>query len=546
MGMRRAVIGTLFAGIGTAFLGVGGGCALIPPNSFLDPTKVGLPPWKQKDYSEVGIRRVLTARETPPGLANASEPTPDDLVPIFEDYRIGPQDVISISIEDFVGGNQGPYQQNLEVTPTGFIRVPQVGFIKVVGLTENELEAELRERIRASQILAGEPVLSAVISVRKNAIFNILGSVFQPGPYQITQPDMRLLDAISAAHGIAPEARKFYVIRQIGAAKAASSMENPTSSPTDPRQTLPIPPPGDEASFQSSLFSSWGGPAARQDKHEPPASQASRDELELLLAPHREAPSTRTTQPAGDDRRPVPPPAPATAPERTAPPPIMFDPVTGQNREAPTRAAENEPLPRDTQPTAEPPPVIPKDFNWDVPEYELTQRVIEIDAKALQSGDPKFNIVLRNRDTIQVPTDTGVFYMMGEVNRPGVFAFSSREITIKQAVAIAGGFSSLAWPSRCEIIRREPGTDKQITIPVNLDRIFANLDDDFILRDDDVVNVGSDIVAPFLFVIRNSFRLTYGFGFVYDRNYADVDSFGGKTNPEVLRQARRQSRGLPF
>jgi hypothetical protein len=53
-------------------------------------------------------------------------------------------------------------------------------------------------------------------------------------------------------------------------------------------------------------------------------------------------------------------------------------------------------------------------------------------------------------------------------------------------------------------------------------------------------------VAPFLFVIRNSFRFTYGFGFVYDRNFADKDSYSSKINPEVLEQQRRAQRGLPF
>lgn len=537
----------LAAGVAAGSLGLAVGCALLPPRSFLDPTQVGLPAWKEHDYSEVEIRRVLTARETPPGVANASEPTEEDLVPIFEDYRIGPQDVVSLSIEDFVGGNQPPYQANLEVSPTGFIHLPMLGNVKVLGLTEHELEAELKDRLRAAQLLTGEPVLSATISVRKNAIFNIMGSVFAPGPYQISQPDLRLFEALSIAHGISPDVRRFYVIRQVNPEKnnpppstnSPSNQPNPPSKPQSP--TLPVPPPDSEGEFRSTQFSSWAKTGGRQ---EPPTSKPSADELELLLAPRRETPSTRASAPAAATPQSTPSPTPT---ERTAPPPIIMDPDTGKLREAPPRPAEPPlhelPNPVATSPA---PPIIPKDFQWEIPEYELSQRVIEIDARALQAGEPRYNIIVRNRDVIQVPTDVGIFYMMGEVNRPGPFQFNGREITIKQAVAIAGGFSSLAWPARCEVIRREPGTDRQITIPVNLDAIFANMENDFILRDDDVVNVGSDVTAPFLFVIRNSFRLTYGFGFVYDRNYADVDSYGSRTNPEVLRQARRQQRGLPF
>ena len=155
-------------------------------------------------------------------------------------------------------------------------------------------------------------------------------------------------------------------------------------------------------------------------------------------------------------------------------------------------------------------------------------------------------LIVRNRDVIRVPVETGAYYMMGEVNRPGVYAFGGREITIKQAVASSGGFGPMAFPMRCEIIRRVKGTDEQITISVNLDAIFAGLEDDVLLKDDDIINVGTHFVAPFLFVIRNSFRFTYGFGFVYDRNFADQDAVFGKSNPDTIRRARQQARGLPF
>jgi len=40
------------------------------------------------------------------------------------------------------------------------------------------------------------------------------------------------------------------------------------------------------------------------------------------------------------------------------------------------------------------------------------------------------------------------------------------------------------------------------------------------LKPDDVIEVGTNAVAPFLAAIRGGFRMTYGFGFLYDRNYA--------------------------
>jgi len=59
-----------------------------------------------------------------------------------------------------------------------------------------------------------------------------------------------------------------------------------------------------------------------------------------------------------------------------------------------------------------------------------------------------------------------------------------------------------------------------VTVHVNLQAIFDGEQPDIFLKPNDLVNVGTDIVMPFLAVIRNGFRFTYGLGFVYDRNYA--------------------------
>jgi hypothetical protein len=61
-------------------------------------------------------------------------------------------------------------------------------------------------------------------------------------------------------------------------------------------------------------------------------------------------------------------------------------------------------------------------------------------------------------------------------------------------------------------------------------------DPDIKLRAGDVVNVGTHPLSPFMVTVANGFRTTYGFGFVYDRNFADIDSFGGQTNPKDRRR----------
>jgi protein involved in polysaccharide export with SLBB domain len=172
------------------------------------------------------------------------------------------------------------------------------------------------------------------------------------------------------------------------------------------------------------------------------------------------------------------------------------------------------------------------------------QRVIAIPLDKLTMGDPRYNIVIHDGDTVWVPPPVqGEFYLMGNVLKPGVYSLTGRDITIRQAISAAGGLSALADPSRAELIRRIGGNQEQI-LAINIDRIFSGTEPDIILKSDDVVNVGSNPLMPFLAVLRNAFRATYGFGFVYDRNFADIDSFDSKANPETVRREELRELGL--
>ena len=131
------------------------------------------------------------------------------------------------------------------------------------------------------------------------------------------------------------------------------------------------------------------------------------------------------------------------------------------------------------------------------------------------------NIVLRENDIVQVPMlQVGEFYVMGEVSRPGVYSLTGRHVTVKQALAAAGNLGPLAWPKNSLLIRRIAQHQEQ-TIPLDLEAIVRGEQPDIFLKPDDVLAVGTDVRAPFLAVLRNAFRMTYGFGFIYDRNFAD-------------------------
>jgi protein involved in polysaccharide export with SLBB domain len=192
-------------------------------------------------------------------------------------------------------------------------------------------------------------------------------------------------------------------------------------------------------------------------------------------------------------------------------------------------------VPEPTQPEIRVQPDLPPDRRGqEVPlagteRPETGTRVIRIPTAKLR--DPRYNIVVKPGDSIFVPVDiVGECLIMGNVNRAGFINLTGRPITLKQAIAAAGGLGPLAWPKRCEIVRRI-GREKEEIVMVDLDKIASGEQPDFFIKPHDLINVGTHATARWRAVLRNAFRATYGFGFVYDRNFANKDFFGQTFNP---------------
>jgi hypothetical protein len=187
-----------------------------------------------------------------------------------------------------------------------------------------------------------------------------------------------------------------------------------------------------------------------------------------------------------------------------------------EERRAATAKAENV---RPREPVTG--PVTKDPFGWAELEKSDLARVIAINLPKLRNGDPRMNIVIRNNDIIQVPTlEVGEFYVMGEVLRPGVYSLTGRRVTVKMAMAAAGNLAPLAWPENSILVRRVGNNQEQI-IPLDVQAIFQGEQPDVFLKPNDVLAVGTNWRSSFYAVFRNAFRMTYGFGFIYDRNFAE-------------------------
>ncbi|HEY5504549.1 MAG TPA: SLBB domain-containing protein, partial [Sedimentisphaerales bacterium] len=159
------------------------------------------------------------------------------------------------------------------------------------------------------------------------------------------------------------------------------------------------------------------------------------------------------------------------------------------------------------------------------------RRVIRVPADKLLGGDPRYNIVIRSGDNIHVPVDIiGEFCIMGNVTNQGFINITGRPMTLKMAIAAAGGLGQLAWPKNCEVVRRI-GKKREEIVLVNLDKIAMGEQPDFFIKPNDLINVGTNWSTRYRAVLRNAFRASYGFGLTYDRNFVYPSSAYGTASP---------------
>ncbi|MCC6544216.1 MAG: SLBB domain-containing protein [Nitrospirae bacterium] len=94
------------------------------------------------------------------------------------------------------------------------------------------------------------------------------------------------------------------------------------------------------------------------------------------------------------------------------------------------------------------------------------QQKLSIDVERLfKDGDLAQNIQLRDKDVIYIPR-ISFFYIYGEVSRPGLYRIENN-LTVKRAIAIAGGFTQKASKNKIEVTRRQDGKDVIIRGTIN-------------------------------------------------------------------------------
>ncbi len=540
-----------------------------------DPTAIGR--FRATPVTNVILDNLGVADEDPPVYAGARDPRPSDLQVVNKEYVIHSGDVINVKIMDlFATGVM--WQDQMQVSETGRITIPEIGTFRAAGYTEFELTDLIKQKL--SPDIIKNPSVSVVVVGSTERMYSVSGAVAAPNRYPLTQNDLRISEALAQAGGIPQSNADYaYVIRKVTAgeleamqreanqgrqntrvqsvpAALPSSVLQPTvdvnSNKTMP--AIPAPPrvkPRVRASGRSVKQPSGKQPAntdkAKRKKLTP---QQEREELlrsiepvsgvvrhhgggQLALSADSSPIMLLSTQNGNADKKVN---KQANLPAQTKKFKVVreggkFKPLTigpagkqsGANQSSTGKAAGVGALPVGRQAIPPAPTVGGRKKAVSLLPAVGSQEVIRINLKKLRGGDLSQNIVIRAGDDIQVPlNNVGIFYVWGQVARPGPYQLSGDRMTLTEAIASVGGLTSLAWASRCSITRRI-GENRQVTQMINLQKLLTGAQPDYFIKPNDVINVGSHPLARWVAVIRQGFRTTYGFGFVYDRNLADVD-----------------------
>jgi polysaccharide biosynthesis/export protein len=141
------------------------------------------------------------------------------------DYVITVGDLVQVSVFE-----SQELQREARVGARGFITLPLLGPVQVMGMTTAEAEGKIEELYRAKYL--HNPHVSVYIKEQQGQKVTVVGSVKKPGTYDYPAR-RRLLDALALAEGFDDKAGKTVQVRRI-----AEDPNNPTTYLVDMDQLI--------------------------------------------------------------------------------------------------------------------------------------------------------------------------------------------------------------------------------------------------------------------------------------------------------------------
>lgn len=188
------------------------GCSVLLPSSGTPMTKEPQVVGEKVDYDKAIDAYVVTPqllKELAPVTAPARSNTGLDQAVKNYQYRVGPGDVLSVTVWDHpelttpAGSYRSAAEAGNQVHANGTMFYPYVGQIKVAGLTTQQI----RERLtRALTKYIVEPQVEVSVASYQSQKAYVTGEVKSPGQQFISNVPLTLLDAVNKAGGLSDNA----------------------------------------------------------------------------------------------------------------------------------------------------------------------------------------------------------------------------------------------------------------------------------------------------------------------------------------------------
>jgi protein involved in polysaccharide export with SLBB domain len=511
-----------------------GGCDY---DSWLDPSRTG---YFEHTPTSIPILRKIDVIEVEQDAftTEIGPPKPEDLAAGAAEYNFASGDQLEIQINDLFQVDK-PEQFRRTVDQSGRILLPIVGSIDASGMSESDLVTAIETKLKP---IIRDPKVSVTVLEGRAFTFVVDGQVRNAGVYALSRPDFDIEQAVALAGGANEGVRRVRIVRTLehveepvdAATGAAPGAAPAPESPAAPAATVPAKPAETAAPAPSvdDLLKQIQ-PTAPAPGDQPASPGALRTPVAPVDVDQLQAPSAAEAPVLQPDSAVQVPVARVPADESryvfdTQKQEWVYVPAGGQGPADPDGplTAPNSPEGAITGPAASAleARTLRRSVDFRLPNGKKT-RVILVDWEALQRGDLTQNVIIRPGDKIHVESDLGVVYIDGEVARPGVYNLPPvGELTLSRLVSAAGGLGQIAIPQRVDLVRKI-APDREAAIRVNLAAIRNRAEPDIVMRADDHIIIGTNFFATPLAVIRNGFRMTYGFGFLLDRNFGN-DVFG--------------------
>jgi polysaccharide export outer membrane protein len=125
------------------------------------------------------------------------------------DYRIGPEDELTVSV-----WHEPEFSQAVVVRPDGMVTLPLINEVKVAGLTTEEMQVLLTEKLKP---VVNDPQVTVIVKAVKSRKVFVVGNIAKQGVYALGGKKT-VLEVIAEAGGLGPfaKSKSIYILRKEG------------------------------------------------------------------------------------------------------------------------------------------------------------------------------------------------------------------------------------------------------------------------------------------------------------------------------------------